>query len=182
MGSKQDQLNQEEYEKLFSTATSIKHKLIIALAGEAGLRAGEIAHLNKTWIDFQDKKIKIPNQQGQWKPKTKKSQRTIPYRHNTRLDTLITKYFTTHEQIGTTRQTINRTIKRIAKQASIPHNVYPHALRSTAAQRFADAGLDTQNLRSIMGWAQLQTAEAYVEASGRKAEQALMNLKQRGMI
>ena len=107
MGSKTDQLTKQEYEKLIQAAHSIKTKLIIALAGEAGMRAGEIAHMTRDWVDFQDKKIRIPRKQDHWMPKTKNSARTIPYRHNPRLEELLAKYFTIENTVNLTRQSVN---------------------------------------------------------------------------
>jgi len=182
MGSKDNQLTEEEYQNLLNEGKNIKEKLIISLLGEAGLRAGEVAHTKKNWIDFQRKQIRIPSKDGNWTPKTKKGARTIPFTHNPCLETLLSKYFTIHEEIGVSRQTIHTIIKQRATTASIPHNVYPHALRSTAAQRYANAGLSAQSIRNIMGWALLATAEAYIESSGINVERELEYARKKGTI
>lgn len=71
--------------------------------------------------------------------------------------------------MGKSRRTLQLKLKRIAKRAGLTKKVYPHALRSTAAMMFANAGLSAQGLCEIMGWEDLRTAQAYITRSGRTA-------------
>lgn len=54
--------------------------------------------------------------------------------------------------------------------------IYPHALRATAASYYAARGLDVYALQGLMGWKMLKTAEVYIQKSGehtaRKLRQA----------
>ena len=58
----------------------------------------------------------------------------------------------------------------MAKRAELRRKITPHGLRATAAYRFAEAGLSGQALRQIMGWAQLSTAQYYIDATGHAAD------------
>lgn len=182
MGSKDDQLTTEEYERLYQQAKNAREKLIISLAGELGLRASEISNLRKNWINFQNKKIVIPSKDGNWTPKTKAGARAIPYRHSPRITTLIESYFALETKIGMSRQGIHKLIKVRAKDAGITHNIYPHALRSTAAQKWIAMGFKENPLRTVMGWERLSTAEAYIRHSGIEVDEALDEAQRRGRV
>jgi site-specific recombinase XerD len=58
----------------------------------------------------------------------------------------------------------------MAKRAGLTRPIYPHALRATAAYQLAEAGLSAQALRQLMGWSDLRTAQAYIDAAGVAAQ------------
>lgn len=64
--SKEDALSEREFELLVEASYDMEGyrktetQLIIFLAGRLGLRAGEITHLNESWVDFQEKILSIP--------------------------------------------------------------------------------------------------------------------------
>lgn len=110
--SKENALSETELKQLIDGAEDYFDKLIIILSGYHGMREGEIAHMEKTWIDFQKEIIRIPPEKkcncyeciqrikrtskndglsdaqidkmksGIWMPKTKKSIRAIPLRYD----------------------------------------------------------------------------------------------------
>jgi len=158
--SKENALYRDELRRLFDACKDADEKILIVLAGGLGLRAGEIANLKKSWIDFQSSKIRIPKRDGSFKAKTKNSARTIFYGAQPQSKAVIEYYFALNERIGLTRESVYRKIRRIATRAGLTKKVTPHSLRATAALQFAEAGLSAQALREVMGWSKLETAES----------------------
>jgi len=63
-------------------------------------------------------------------------------------------------------------LRRLAKRAHVVERVHPHALRKTAATRYAET-VDVHTLKQLFGWQQLETSEHYVSHSrARLAERA----------
>lgn len=178
MKSKDNALNQTEFNELLSACQDAKDKILVILCGGLGMRAGEVAHMYEDWVWWQQGKIQIPSQQytlekGDWQPKTKSSARAIPFQHMERAKAIISHYFALEDKIKIGRIAIYKRIQRIASRTKIQKKVTPHTLRATAAYMFAEAGLSVQALRQIMGWAKLETAEYYINRSGRASEREL---------
>jgi len=173
MQSKDNALNQTEFNELLNACRDAKDKILVILCGGLGMRASEVAHMKESWIDWQRKVINIPSEQGDWKPKTKNAARVIPFNHMERAKAIISHYFALESEIKISRIAIHKRIQRIAQRTRIQKKVCPHTLRATAAYMFAEAGLSAQALRQIMGWAKLETAEHYIIRSGRASEMEL---------
>ena len=152
--------------------------LTVRLPLFAGLRIGEVAHLKASWIDWDKCSITIPSRQectcsecikfrgGLWMPKTEAGQRSLlivpelePYLQ--RLD----------GGIDRTRQALCQRFQKIKKRSRLLKVSYPHALRATFATRLAEQGISAPSLTYLLGWAGLQTAEAYVQSSMKRAHQ-----------
>jgi len=64
--SKEDALSEREFEFLYEGAERMngyrgtEARFIVMIAGRLGLRAGEIAHLTRDWLDKREKMIEIP--------------------------------------------------------------------------------------------------------------------------
>lgn len=72
MTSKDDALTEQEFDSLLSKCNpnDPREQVIIFLAGELGLREGDIAALRSSWINFQRGRIIIPSKTEQgWIPK-----------------------------------------------------------------------------------------------------------------
>jgi len=76
------------------------------------------------------------------------------------------------------RYRINKRIDKVAEIGGFdPLNVYPHALRATAAFNLAYLGVTPYQLMNWMGWNQLNTAMNYIRASGRMVKSAVEDIK-----
>ncbi len=148
------------------------------------MRIGEIAHLNKSWLDFQDEKIHIPSKmectcfectkkKKTWRPKTEAGARSIPFKHFPVTREVLKGFFGAYDSVDRSRRALQLKLKRIAQRSEIPKKIYPHALRATAAIQFANAGLSAQALCGVMGWEDLRTAQHYITRSGRAAEREI---------
>lgn len=173
MHSKDNALNQAEFNELLAACKDGKDKILVILCGGLGMRASEVSHLKTKWIDWQASTIRIPSYDENWSPKSKDSARLIPFKYMERAKAVISHYFALHEDINSGRIAIYKRIQEIAKRTEIQKKVTPHSLRATAAYMFAEAGLSAQALRQVMGWSRLETAESYIIRSGRAAEREL---------
>lgn len=65
--SHEDALSESEFEALLETTSQLPSPedmdayVILLLGGRLGMRAGEIAHMQADWIDWERKQIKIPS-------------------------------------------------------------------------------------------------------------------------
>jgi integrase len=170
--SKQDVLNKEERELLFNSCKNDKEELVVKGLCYTGMRAGEFAHMTKAWIDWQKEVIKIPPLEKAWHPKTKAGIREIPLMYEAKR--ILFNHFRTHDEIGMTRVTLYRIVRRVASRMNPFKKVYPHSLRATFASMLADAGLGPADIQMILGWAKLETANHYVRAT-----MALQNFREK---
>lgn len=178
--SRDDYLTKDELQTLYKACTDIDDRLLICATGQLGMRVGEVAHLQKDWIDFQDDRIHIPSsipcacfecrrRDNAWTVKTPAGARSIPFRHFPTTREVLKGYFGAFDAVAKSRRALQLRLKRIAKRAGMTKKVYPHALRATAGMMFANAGLSAQGLCEVMGWEDLRTAQAYIARSGRTA-------------
>ncbi len=177
MTSKDDALTEQEFDTLLSACNpnDPRELVIILLAGELGLREGEIAALQSSWINFQRGHIVIPSKTDQgWTPKRPDSARTIPaLKMSPRAWEAIRTYFTAHRTLDMTRMTVYRIVQKVAIRSLLRKKVYPHSLRATAATKLAYKVYNPLILCDIFGWKQLAMAEFYIRRAGGRAESEL---------
>jgi integrase len=64
--SKENALEEDEFERLLEGASrlddlyDLEARFVILLAGRLGMRAGEIRHIKKDWVDFDKDRIHVP--------------------------------------------------------------------------------------------------------------------------
>lgn len=183
------------------TKNPLENKFLVIIMGIGGLREGEVAHMKRSWINFKRKEINIPahdpcscnyccerwrknykkNKQKfskenvaktRWVPKTNAGARTIPYGFNPLFENIINEFFQKYECWPFNVSRIFKRIKALGILAGIP-NLHPHALRSTAATRFANDGMTEQPLMKIMGWDSEEMARFYVNKAQIKVQEHL---------
>ncbi|RLM53175.1 hypothetical protein DVK02_14900 [Halobellus sp. Atlit-31R] len=108
-----------------------------------------------------------------WKPKTVEGSREIPYDFDVRCEMVLDEFFEVHDQWPKSKATLNRRIDEVAEAAGISDNVYPHCLRATAASVHASRDVSAYSLMSIMGWADIATARAYIQANSEQANREI---------
>lgn len=107
-----------------------------------------------------------------WKPKSENSARRVPYDFDVRVEMTLERFFEEFEAWPKSKSTLNRRINRLSEIAGI--DVYPHALRATAASGHASRGVSAFSLMSIMGWSDLSVARSYIRSN---AEQAAREIR-----
>ena len=178
--AKNDRLDREEFENLWEAAVmgDSLDRLIFVCAGHLGMRASEIAHMKNDWVKFEEGKINIPEEDGEFKSGARA--RTIPYKHlRDRVTKELRRYFDYNDSVGVSRATIFRRVKKMAQRANLSRKVYPQALRSTCAFQLAEAGVNAQGLSQFMGWKELNTAQRYIEQVGIAAEKQIERNKEK---
>lgn len=177
--SKDDALNELELNILIDSCDDIFDRLVIILSGYEGMREGEIAHMEKEWLDKENGEIVIPSEQpckavkgkpcslcavrgGIWKPKTIDGVRRIPIRIPAQ-DTIY-RFFNAHNRVGCTRQTVYNHIIAVAKGSELTKKVYPHSLRATAGTLWGHTGISAISLCKVMGWRNITSANPYCKA------------------
>lgn len=174
MSSKDDALTDQEFEELLGSCDpkDPRERLIMLLAGELGLREGEISAMTSSWINFQRGHIIIPSKSEQgWTPKRPDSARTIPaLKLSQRAWEAVRTYFTAHDSLDITRMTVYRIVIKVASRSSLKKRVYPHSLRATAATRIAYKVHNPIVLCDLFGWKQLSMGEHYIRRAGGRTE------------
>jgi integrase len=205
--SREDALGEAEFEALLDVASELEPPYaaeatwILIGGGRLGMRAGELCHAKRSWVNWERKQIKIPRHEScdcaycreraevsarrldrdpdevfdeYWQPKTMDSARTIPFDFDDEVEALVTAFFDEYEQYEHSRASVNRRVDRLAEAAGVDSDtIYPHALRATAATYHAYRGLSAVPLQSLLGWAQMSTAQKYIRHSGGATARAL---------
>jgi len=115
---------------------------------------------------------------GYWTPKTRGSARVIPGRINIEAFWVIYSYLkeartqmsmgeAKRDPVPRDRRRVWESIRRLGQKAGTKQSVFPHALRATAAMHIAALpNMTASNLMTTLGWNRLETANAYIRASG----------------
>ncbi len=150
--------SETEVDKMMEIAG--KHKLLLRLAKNAGMRKMEYAHAERADVDPVNKTIRIaPKPKYGWTPKTKRGVREIPIGDSLIRDLLACPdglFFPNAE--GNPNVHIDRIFEEIGKAAGIvpPSNdraCWVHRWRDTTATRQLEAGLlKDRDLNRYMGW------------------------------
>lgn len=197
LSSREDALNSQQVNELMWSCHSILHKFIVYTLVLAGLRVSELAHLKRSWVNFEQGTITIPSRQycsckecnhinkktgktksGIWRPKTVKGARVV-LMHPVLLP-VMSEFLANNDVIGKTRQRIWQIVQKLGKDAGIPH-VYPHCLRATAATIMAYEGISGPSLQYDFGWARLSSAEAYVKSDMKRAHKETKEIYERAV-
>lgn len=207
--SHQDALTEEEFDRLFEATSELddyfelEARFILVAGGRLGMRAGEICHMDESWINWEESIIHIPwhepcdcgycrtqsqdaveressdksfdeELQDRWKPKTENSARAIPFDFTERTKEAVEEFFFWQSEFPHSRSSINRRVDRVLEAAGMPNSkCYPHALRATAGTWHAYRGVPAAALQSLMGWSQMSVAEKYIRLSGGATARAL---------
>lgn len=110
---------------------------------------------------------------GMWQPKTDAAVRSVPFAFSPRSEIVLEAYFDRFDRWMYSGQAINRRVNWLAEGAGLDTNVYPHALRATAATFLADRNMDPFSLQAFFGWANLSTAVNYIQQSAERTAREL---------
>lgn len=136
--------------------------------GACRMHAQQMADYNEG-VTFEDALASM------WQPKTEMACRSVPFDFSARAEIVLQNFFDEFDQWMYSAQAINRRVDDLADIAVLDRNVYPHALRATAASFLAGRGMSTLGLQAMMGWSQASTARAYVATN---ADQTARELHQ----
>jgi len=165
--------------------TSYRNKVILQTMLHAGLRVGEVVHLEWSHIIFDENKLKIINgKRGKnrkvyinetfkeallnWKQKQKD---TLGYKP-TYIFTSMSKGM---EGRQLTPRYIQQMLNRYLKRAGIELNISPHNLRHTYATRLYEETGDLYFVRDALGHKDISTTTIYAKLADGRYKEALVN-------
>jgi integrase/recombinase XerD len=163
-----DILSPEEVGQIISVCTNIKHKTIILLLFETGLRVNELINLRIRDIDSSQMIIRIKNAKGN-------KDRIVPL-SKTLLSQLRTYYqqykpkeylFNGQFDVKYTASSIRQFLKKYAKMAGITKNVRPHIIRHSSFSEMLNIGNDLRSIQVIAGHSNIKTTSMYLHLSSK---------------
>ncbi|RME55589.1 integrase [Candidatus Woesearchaeota archaeon] len=159
-------LSKDEIEKLITSTTNIKHRLIIQIGYAAGLRVSEIINLKWQDIDFNRNIIHLKLAKG-------KKDRIVMLSQKVKdgllyLDQNRSGYvFLTNRGTKYTARTIQKIIENAAKKAGIKKRTTPHSLRHSFATHLLENGTDIRYIKDLLGHANVSTTLIYTKVSNK---------------
>jgi integrase len=113
--------------------------------------------------------------QLRWSAKTPAAARSVPFDFAPRVELIIERYFDRFNKWIVSKTGLNRRLNKAMQHADelTTNATNPHGLRATAATYHAGRGLGVLPLQSLMGWADLQTAQRYIKQSPENTQRAL---------
>lgn len=108
---------------------------------------------------------------GMWFPKSGSGARPIPVKDDETWN-LVTRWFTAHDSVMISRQTVGNIVQRVASESGIRRKVQPHEFRHTFGTRLAALGFSAHEIKDAMGHATTAQAEDYIKLSGRRLDDA----------
>lgn len=145
--------------------------------GKDGEICGDCRQKARQRVDHADELTLEEALEHSWVPKTEAGVRDIYFGHDVRAELYLERYFASDEydRFEPSGTGIARRVTRSAELAPELHPdvTHPHGLRATAASHFADRDLGIYQLKQVMGWCRLDTAEAYISNSSVQTAKAL---------
>lgn len=116
-----------------------------------------------------------------WRPKTEAAIRGVPFDWSPRAEITLNRFFEEFDSFQHSQTAIGRRVKRGTEHALglDPERAYPHCLRASAATYLAARGLGPHALCSMLGWANLQTAQVYIARSDKNTQRAVRSIHSR---
>lgn len=163
-------LSAEELQRLFAAPRSPKHRAMLKIAYDAGLRSSEVVRLKVTDIDSQRMTIRVD--QG----KQNKDRYTLlsppmleELRAYWKLRRPAVWLFPSHNRQRPLTKATFREVYRVAKhKVGIRKAGGPHALRHCFATHLLEAGEDLRTIQILMGHKSLQTTSRYLQLTAQK--------------
>ena len=175
--TKRNLLTEKEAKRLVDSCKDFREKLLICGLLYTGMRVNEFIHLKRTWINFDEGYIRVPEEErcrcyvcrrrgGKWKVKVPEAARTIPLLPE--VYKIFREYFKEHESIMeviSNQPTAWRIVKRVSNRAGLNKRIFPHVLRGTYASILAGKGFGALDIQSALGWKSIKTADEYIRIS-----------------
>ena len=160
-------LSREEVRRLFAVTGNLKHKALLMVAYDAGLRLSEILNLRSEDIDSQRMVIRVRQGKG------KKDRYT---RLSAGLLKLLREYWREYRPEawlfpGACRNkrydiaTPGHILKKLCRKAGITKRVSMHTLRHSFATHLLEAGTNLRVIQRLLGHANIQTTCLYTHLS-----------------
>jgi integrase len=150
---KRDPLTEEEEKRMIDACRKPLEKLLVILPMDTGMRALELANLDKKDFIWQERKIWV---QGE----AEKDDRHLVQLTNRAYD-LLWSWFTFKDNIGITKRIIQHHVAKVAKRAGL-NDVNMHTLRRTFAVKKIKENTPTAELMSTLGFRSEEMFKAFL--------------------
>ncbi len=164
-------LNKKDSKLLINSISNLKHKLIVLIMLDAGLRVSECITLKLSNFDFRGRRFKVKSLKKRDKA-TKEKYRVIPL--SARLYNCLADYLykfklseedflfpsAQNETGHITRFAVNKFLDRYKNKLNIKQ-LHPHTLRHTCATSHLANGADLIHIKEILGHENLNTTTIY---------------------
>ncbi|UCD04554.1 MAG: tyrosine-type recombinase/integrase [Candidatus Woesearchaeota archaeon] len=158
-------LSKDEIKRLLGALNNKKHKILLSLMYDSGLRVSEVVSLKKVDLELDDNSIMVKGGKGnkdrlsrlsdilvkqlrEYLPKTGESPYVFPGRNG-------------HISVSLAQ----KIMKQTAKKAGIKKNVYCHTLRHSFATHLLEDGVDIRIIQKLLGHSRLDTTQIYTNVS-----------------
>lgn len=173
-------LQSDELQKIFETIEletplGIRNRLIVELLYASGLRVSELTDLTLNDIDINEKEIRVTGKGnkerivyfGEYAKKYLNM-----YLEESR-PVLLNKKRTNHLLLNhqgepLSSRGVQMIIEDIVKEASLKHNISPHALRHTFATDLLNNGADLKSVQELLGHSSLSTTQIYTHITNER--------------
>lgn len=164
-----DYLTPKELHNVIDSITNLKHKVIVLIMADCGLRVSETITLKVSDFDFRKKFLYVKS----LKKRGEEEFRKIPlsdrlYRH-------LADYLYNFKDIQPTsyifpnpkntnhlgRFAVNRFLSRLKKKKNFSDKLHPHALRHTFATNLVSKSIPLENVRLMLGHKSYDTTLVY---------------------
>lgn len=167
-------LSKEEIKRLLSVPKLLKHKVLIALLYDCGLRCFEVRNLMISDLDFDRGVVHVRQGKG-------KKDRYVPF--GKILSRGLRKYLEEEKPIKWlfngkpegevggdsdsrySQRGVQWAVKRAQKDAGILKDITVHTLRHTYATHLLESGLDIMSIKEQLGHASIETTMVYLHVA-----------------
>lgn len=155
-------LSQREVIRLLSSTANLKHRTILAVLYSAGLRIGEVIHLNVCDLDMDRMQITIHQAKGRKDRNVMLAESILPLVLNY-LNTYKPKTFFIEGSAGNryTASSIRSFLKKSCIKAGIKKRVTPHTLRHSYATHLIENGVGLRHIQELLGHSKPETTMIY---------------------
>ena len=170
-------LTEEETHRLFEAVRdSARDAAILHVLAYGGLRVGELCHLTLDDLEYERNVLHVRSGKGD-------KDREVVLEERTRA--ALDRYLTERALggVGSPRLfpvgtvTVERLVRRAAKDAGIPRRVTPHMLRHTLATALLSRGCDIRYIQKLLGHASVATTQIYTHVDTQALRDAYQRAK-----
>lgn len=170
-------LSEEEMRRLFDAVrSSPRDSAIVHVLGFAGLRVGELCHLEREDVEFERNILHVRSGKGD-----KDREVVLEDRTRAALDRYLTERTlagdSNHRLFPVGPVTVERVVRRAAQAAGIPRRVTPHMLRHTLATALLSRGCDIRYIQKLLGHASVATTQIYTHVDTQALRDAYQRAK-----
>ncbi len=160
-------LSREEVRRLFAVTGNLKHKALLMVAYDAGLRLSEILNLRSEDIDSQRMVIRVRQGKGKKDRYTRLSAGLLKllreYWREYHPESLL--FPGAHPNKRYDIATPGHILKKLCRKAGITKRVSMHTLRHSFATHLLEAGTNLRVIQRLLGHANIQTTCLYTHIS-----------------